>query len=48
MDVDKSGSIEYTEFARVVSAGDIETTWQERLAQSKKDFTDYSGQYVKA
>ena len=48
MDVDKSGSIEYTEFARVVSAGDIETTWQERLAKSKKDFTDYSGQYVKA
>jgi len=48
MDVDKSGSIEYTEFARVVTAGDIETTWQERLARSTKDFTDYSGQYVKA
>ncbi len=43
MDVDKSGSIEYTEFARVITAGDVETTWQEKLARSKKDFIDGSG-----
>jgi len=43
MDVDKSGSIEYTEFARVITAGNIETTWQEKLAHSSKDLTDATG-----
>jgi len=40
MDVDKSGTIEYTEFARVITAGDVETTWQERLARNDKDLND--------
>ena len=45
MDVNRDGQIEYTEFARVVTADDVETTWQENLARSQKDFTDVGVTY---
>ena len=31
MDSDKNGTIEYTEFARVITADQVETTWQQQL-----------------